>query len=102
MKVAITSVGNTVDSSVDSRFGRCSFFALYDTESGNVEFVENNEKNAIEGAGPAAAQFVASFGVQKVISGEFGQKVKAIFDQLKIQLIVIQDEKTVADIIKML
>ncbi len=102
MKVAITSVGNTVDSSVDSRFGRCSFFALYDTESGNVEFVENNEKNAIEGAGPAAAQFVASFGVQKVISGEFGQKVKAIFDQLKIELIVIQDEKTVADIIKML
>lgn len=102
MKVAITSVGNTVDSSVDSRFGRCSFFALYDTESGNVEFVENNEKNAIEGAGPAAAQFVASFDVQKVISGEFGQKVKAIFDQLKIQLIVIQDEKTVADIIKML
>lgn len=102
MKVAITSVGNTVDSSVDSRFGRCSFFALYDTESGNVEFVENNKKNAIEGAGPAAAQFVASFSVQKVISGEFGQKVKAIFDQLKIQLIVIQDEKTVADIIKML
>lgn len=101
MKIAITATGNTVNALVDSRFGRCSYFALYDTESKHVEFVENKKKDAIEGAGPASAQLVASFGVQKVISGEFGQKVKAIFDQLKIQLILVQDERSISDIIKM-
>ena len=53
MKVAITSSGNTLDALLDQRFGRCAYFAFYDTESKNVEFVENSSKDAEEGAGPS-------------------------------------------------
>ena len=103
MKVAITSDGNNLDSKLDSRFGRCSFFAIYDTETKHLEFLPNPNKESMEGAGPASAQFVASEGAQKVISGEFGYKVKSIFESLKIPLVNLNEtEKTIAEIISMI
>lgn len=103
MKVAITSTGNTLDSIIDSRFGRCAFFVIYDTESKSTEFVPNQNKENVEGAGPASVQFVASRGVGKVVSGEFGAKVKSLFDSLKVQLIVLSDsDKTIRSIIDLL
>ena len=103
MKVAITSTGNGPGNKIDSRFGRCSYFAIYDTESNSTEYIPNPNKESIEGAGPAAVEFIASRGVKKVISGEFGSKVKPIFDQLRIQLVVFNDpEKSISDIISLL
>ncbi|MDD4190311.1 MAG: NifB/NifX family molybdenum-iron cluster-binding protein [Mangrovibacterium sp.] len=103
MKVAITSTGNALTSQLDSRFGRCSYFVIYDTETRSVEFIPNPNKDHVEGAGPASVQLVASKGVTKVVSGEFGSKVKSVFDQLQIQLIVMPDQhKSINDIIDLL
>jgi len=103
MKVAITSTGNSFDSTLDQRFGRCSYFVVHDTESGSTEFIPNVNKDNVEGAGPASVQVVASREVKKVVSGEFGAKVKNIFDQLKIQLIVVTEpDKKISEIIDML
>jgi len=103
MKIAITSTGNSPDSTLDTRFGRCAYFVIYDNENGSTEFIPNPNKDNVEGAGPASVQLVASRGVKKVVSGEFGAKVKAIFDQLQIQLVVFnENEKTISDIIKLL
>ncbi len=103
MKIAITSTGNTLESKVDRRFGRCSYFVIYDTETQAIEFFPNPNKNQIEGAGPASVQVVASKGAKKVISGEFGTKIKPIFDQLQIQLIALpQENKSIKDIIDLL
>ncbi len=103
MKVAITSTGNALTSKLDSRFGRCSYFVVYDTETQSTEFIPNPNKEHVEGAGPASVQLVASRGVKKVVSGEFGSKVKSVFDQLQIQLIIFPDqEKSISDIIDLL
>ncbi|MFA6334921.1 MAG: NifB/NifX family molybdenum-iron cluster-binding protein [Bacteroidales bacterium] len=103
MKVAITSTGNSLAAKLDSRFGRCSYFVVYDTETKATEFIPNPNKENIEGAGPASVQLVASRGVKKVVSGEFGAKVKSLFDSLQIQLIVINgQEKTINEIIVLL
>lgn len=91
MKIAITSSGNTLESKIDSRFGRCSYFVIFDTISFSTEFMPNPNKEYIEGAGLASVRMLASKGVDKVISGEFGSKVKSIFDQHKIQLIIPGD-----------
>jgi len=91
MKVAITSTGNSLESTLDNRFGRCLFFVVYDTDTGSTEFIPNPNRDHVEGAGPASVQLVASRGVQQVVSGEFGSKVKSIFDKLRIQLIVLQN-----------
>jgi len=103
MKVAITSTGNNLESKLDQRFGRCSYFVIYDLETKGLEFIPNPNKDAQEGAGPASVQIVASRNVQKIISGEFGIKIKSLLDSLKIQMIVIKDpEKKIEEIINML
>jgi predicted Fe-Mo cluster-binding NifX family protein len=103
MKVAITSSGNTYDSVLDRRFGRCKYFVIFDTQSNSVEFIPNPNINAEEGAGPASVKIIADKGVEKVVSGEFGIKIKPMLDSLKIQMIALKDqEKTVQQIIDML
>ncbi len=103
MKVAITSTGETLDSKIDQRFGRCAYFVIYDTDTGEAEIVPNPNKDATGGAGPATVQMVTSHNVQKIISGEFGVKVKSLFESLKIEMIVIKEpEKTVRDIINII
>ncbi|HNW52279.1 MAG TPA: NifB/NifX family molybdenum-iron cluster-binding protein [Prolixibacteraceae bacterium] len=103
MKVAITSMGNSLESKLDSRFGRCSYFVIYDTESKSVEFIPNPNKENVEGAGPASVNLIASRDAKKVVSGEFGAKVKSLFDSLQIQLIVVTNEETtIADIIRLI
>ncbi len=103
MKIAITSTGNSLDSAIDARFGRCAYFVVYDTESKATEFIPNPNKDAEEGAGPASVQIVASRNVSKIVSGEFGMKIKSLLDSLKIQMIVIKDtNKKIIEIIEML
>jgi len=103
MKIAITSTGNTLESTLDQRFGRCAYFVVYDTESKGVEFLPNPNVDKESGAGPAAVQLVASRNVSKIVSGEFGIKIKPILDSLKIQMIVLKEpEKKIKEIIEML
>ena len=103
MKVAITSDGNSLESKLDQRFGRCGFFIIYDTETKGTEFIPNPNKDAQEGAGPASVQLVASRNVKKIISGEFGIKIKSLLDSLKIQMIVLKEpDKSIREIIEML
>lgn len=103
MKVAITATGNTLESTIDQRFGRCSHFVIYDTDSKSLEYIPNPNKDAEEGAGPASVQMVAEKNISKIISGEFGIKIKPLLDSLSIQMIVVKDaEKTVKEIITLL
>lgn len=99
MKVAITSEGNKLNSLIDPRFGRCTYFTIYDTVTKKTEFMINPAKDSIEGAGPAAVKFIASQGVTKIVAGEFGGKIKSLLKNLNI---VMQNEhdKTIEEIIK--
>ena len=99
MKIAITSEGNTLSSLIDSRFGRCAFFAILDTDTQSTEFFPNPAKESSEGAGPAAVQFIASKGVKKIVSGEFGGKIKSLLDNLQIDMLN-DSGKSISEIIK--
>jgi predicted Fe-Mo cluster-binding NifX family protein len=101
MKIAITSEGNTLNAQIDSRFGRCSYFAIYDTETKQTEFLENPAKEASGGAGPAAVQFVAKQDVRKIVAGEFGGKTVPLFQSLNIEMIN-ESGKTIEQIISKL
>ena len=102
MKIAITSSGNTTAAKLDRRFGRCAFFAIYDTENKTVDFIENTAKDAAEGAGPAAVAIVARHQVSKIISGEFGFKIKSMLDDLKIQMVMLKEDVAIQEIIELL
>ena len=72
MKVAISSSGRTLESNVDSRFGRCPYFLIYDTDSGDIKAIENQSRQAMGGAGIQAAQMVSDKKVDAVVTGNIG------------------------------
>ncbi len=103
MRVAITSTGNTLESTLDQRFGRCAYFVIYDTETKALEFLPNPNRENEKEIGPAAVHLVAYRKATKIISGEFGIKIKPLLDSLKIQMIVLKDpKKKIGQIIEML
>ena len=78
MKVAVTSVGETVESPVDQSFGRASYFILYDTESGEWSAHDNKQNlEAAQGAGVQSGQKVVELGAEAVITGNCGPKAFA-------------------------
>ncbi len=103
MIIAITSHKDNKQSTLDERFGRCAYFAIYNSQTEEIEYVENPNKKAAEGAGPASVQLIAEKGVQKIVSGHFGGKAKTLLDSLKIQMVMFDDSsKTIDEIIKLI
>ncbi len=102
MKTAITSTGSTLKDRLDNHFGRCPWFIIFDDETGGIEILPNPNLRKIENAGPASVELLVSKGVSKVVAGEFGFKVKELFDRHKIQLIMVRKKMTIEDIINLL
>jgi len=69
MKLAVTSMGDNLDSQVDPRFGRCQYFVIVDPETMQFEAVQNPNIQAGSGAGIATAQMIAQKGVDTVLTG---------------------------------
>jgi predicted Fe-Mo cluster-binding NifX family protein len=103
MKIAITADGNNPGSSISKKFARCLFFAIFDTETLHIRFVENRFKTLEEHAGEEAVNFLVSEGVKRIISCEFGSKARKLTNEHKIQLVVYPDDnKTIEEIMEML
>lgn len=103
MIVAIASRGNKEEAKLDSSFGRCQYFALYNTDSKLIDFIPNPYKGAEENAGSNSVELLYSKNITKIISGEFGLKIKPLLDRMKIQMIkIINTEKTIKQIIDLL
>ena len=93
-KTVITSSGKELTSQFDKRFGRAGWFCVYDEESRESKFYENEFQNADRGAGTKAAERMVELNVQKIISGDFGPKAKDLLDKFNIQMVVIEDDGT--------
>ena len=79
------------------------YLVFFDKFIRGMEILPNPYKEAEEGAGSNSVKLLASKGTGKIVSGEFGIKIKPLLDSLKIQLIILKnDEKSVQDIINML
>ena len=75
MKVAFTTSGSSLDSPLDSRFGRAPGFLVYDTDSSTAEFIDNQQSlNAAQGAGIQAAETVVRAGAKALVTGHCGPK----------------------------
>ncbi len=75
MKIAITSTGSDLSSSVDERFGRAKGFVIYDTENNTLEFADNDQVlNTPSGAGIQAAKHVTDLHADVLLTGHCGPK----------------------------
>ena len=75
MKVAFTTSGDTLDSPLDSRFGRASKFIIYDMDNASFNVINNEQNlNAAQGAGIQSAQNVSQTGAKALVTGHCGPK----------------------------
>ena len=75
MKIAFTTSGETLDSLLDSRFGRAPKFLVYNLDENTFEVIDNGQNlNAAQGAGIQAAETIARQGVDSLVTGHCGPK----------------------------
>ena len=98
MKVAITAKTNSIESEIDTRFGRCGYFLIIDTDNLDFRSINNSSAMASGGAGIKAAQTIANTGVKVVITDNIGPNA---FETLKAADIKIYkvDNGTIKDVI---
>ena len=73
MKIAITSLGQDLNSQVDPKFGRAAYILIVDTVDNRVEVLDNSENiNAFKGAGIQAAAMVSKQGAEVLLTGYCG------------------------------
>jgi predicted Fe-Mo cluster-binding NifX family protein len=72
MKICVTSQGDTLQSQVDPRFGRCAYFILVDTDTMEFESVDNAQVQAMGGAGVQSGRLMAEKEVMAVLTGNVG------------------------------
>jgi len=88
MKIAISSTGNNLESEVDARFGRCSYFLIVELENKKIKkfkAIENTGKDQMGGAGITAGEIVAKQKVDAVITVNLGPRAFSVFEQFGIK-----------------
>lgn len=99
MKIVITSEGPDLNSIFDLRFGRAAYFCVFDTTTGESEFISNEFVDAKGGAGTRSAEKMLELKVEKVVSGDFGPNAKDVLQRLNVQMIILPDNgKTIKEI----
>ena len=88
MKIAVTTVGPSLDEQVEARFGRTPYYLFVDTDTMEFEAVQNPNVSAGGGAGIQSAQLMSEHGVQYVLTGNCGPNAFQVFSAAGIQVIV--------------
>ena len=87
MKIAVTSKGNTIESQVDPRFGRCGQFIIVESDDMSFEVVDNSAAAAGGGAGIQAAQQVAETDAKILLTGNCGPNAFKTLDAAEVEVV---------------
>ena len=100
MKVILTSTGDSLESEIDPRLGRCKFFILFDTDDDSFSVIDNKQNMELpSGAGVQAAHNIISSKADAVITPNCGPKAFRALSAAGIKIYSCEVRK-VGDIIK--
>ncbi len=77
MNIAIAATSPEADAQIDQHGARAPYYQLFDTGAGLTEVLPNPVSKSERGAGPQAAAFLVSKGVDMVVAGDFGPRFRA-------------------------
>ncbi len=101
MKIAITCQNEGLDSEIDPRFGRAKGFSIYDTDSKETRYIDNNKNmQAMQGAGIQASRAIIDSGAEALITGNVGPKAFTALNSAGIKIYIGATgtvEKTIDD-----
>jgi len=97
MKIVFTSKDQTMDASMDPRFGRAPFLIMYDDESRKYTAHDNAESaNSAHGAGPLTAKKVYDLHPDVIVTGNGpGEKAAETLQLAEITIFVGASDMTV-------
>lgn len=73
MKIAFSCNKGEVNEQVETRFGRCACFLIFDTDTGKWEKITNEKSmNSPQGAGIQAGSSISQHGVNVIVTGHVG------------------------------
>lgn len=82
MKIAISSLGPGLEAEVDQHFGRAKWLIIYDSQTGEVENIDNSATcQLVQGAGIKAAELIVEKKCTSVITGRLGPKALRALQQ---------------------
>lgn len=102
-KVLIPMDSKDKSDRISEVFGRSKYFAVYDTETKKLEFVDNSGSSQARGAGIAAGQYVIDNNISRVVLTNIGPNAENVLKQGDVEIVVESDtNKSLEDIIKSL
>lgn len=88
MKIAVTAKGTDFTSEVDPRFGRAAYILIIDTDTLDLEVIDNSTNaGALKGAGIQAATTVCDKGAKVLMTGYCGPKAFAVVEAAGIKVV---------------
>lgn len=89
MKIAISSSGKDMQSQLDPRFGRASYFIIVDPETMAYAALENKQNiNLPQGAGIQAAKTIVDNKADVLITGHCGPKAFKVLQSVGVKLFI--------------
>ena len=101
MKIAISSTGESLESEIDAKFGRCPYFLIVEIEGKEikeVKAIENIAAGQRGGAGITSAEIIAKEKVEAVITANLGPRAFSVFEQFGIK--IYQGQGKVSDAVR--
>jgi predicted Fe-Mo cluster-binding NifX family protein len=86
MIIAIPVDKNTMNANISTHFGRTEFFLIWNSESEEHLFINNDAMNAQGGAGIKASQVLVDKNVDAIISPRLGKNAYQVIDGADIRI----------------
>lgn len=86
MIIALPVDEKDLNNPVSVSFGRAPYYAVYNTETNDVKYIENTAANAKGGAGIKAAQFVVDSGATVLITPRCGENAADVVSSADIKM----------------
>ncbi|MBI5324682.1 MAG: NifB/NifX family molybdenum-iron cluster-binding protein [Ignavibacteriae bacterium] len=99
MKIFIPSSGNNIESPIDSHFGRCPYYIIYDIILGNYEIYRNPFAGMENASGSSLALTIINKNIDSVIITHIGKKTFDILTEKNVNVYKAVPGSTVKDAI---
>jgi predicted Fe-Mo cluster-binding NifX family protein len=87
MKIAVSSTGQTLDSAVEVRFGRCPYFLIVNPATLDFDVIANANAELEGGVGIQSAQLIVEKSASVVLTGSCGPNALQVLKKAGIHVI---------------
>ncbi|HPN39836.1 MAG TPA: NifB/NifX family molybdenum-iron cluster-binding protein [Melioribacteraceae bacterium] len=87
MKIAVSSMGDSINSYVSEKFGRAPYFIIYNTDDNIFVSIKNQNLDLQNSAGIKAAEIIIENGAEVLLSGHLGDKAEGVLNKAEVKIV---------------